>query len=106
MSFKVLGQVSPAATTDTTLYTVPAGKSCVISTLTVCNTGSAVISYRIAVRPGGASLTTAHYVAYDAQLPAASTDTLTLGITLSAGDVLTVRAHLTGVAFGAFGDET
>jgi hypothetical protein len=34
----------------------------------VCNTSAAEVTYRVAVRPAGATLATAHYVAYDATL--------------------------------------
>ena len=37
MAYLVLGQSNPAATTLTTLYTVPSAKSAVCSTLVVCN---------------------------------------------------------------------
>jgi hypothetical protein len=36
-TYKVLGQLNPAATTPTTLYTVPASTSTVVSTITICN---------------------------------------------------------------------
>ena len=38
-AYKVLGQSNPAATTLTTLYTVPAVTSAVCSTLSICNVG-------------------------------------------------------------------
>lgn len=100
---KVLGQVAVAADTDTTLLTVATGKSVVISSLTVCNLGDWA-TYRIAVRPGGAALENKHYVVKDAGLGGQTTDTITLGIGLAAGDVVTVRAS-GPVAFGAFGAE-
>jgi len=36
-TYKVLGQVSPSATTNTTLDTVPSATQCVVSTIAVCN---------------------------------------------------------------------
>jgi hypothetical protein len=102
---KVLGQQSPSATTLTTLYTVPASTSAVISTLVVCNTASGATTYRIAVRPAGATVATQHYVAYDAALPANDTVTLTLGVTLATTDVISVYAGAASVAFAAYGVE-
>jgi hypothetical protein len=102
---KVLGQSNPAATTLTTLYTVPASAQAVCSTVTVCNTASSATTYRIAVRPAGASIANQHYVAYDAALPANDTATLTLGVTLAATDVISVYAASENVAFSAFGVE-
>jgi len=80
--YKVLGQNAPSATTATTLYTVPASTSTVVSTITVCNINASAITYRISVRPAAAVQTNAMYIAYDVSLPANATDTLTLGLTL------------------------
>ena len=102
---KVLGQSNPAATTLTTLYTVPASTQGVVSTITICNTASSATTYRIAVRPAGASIATSQYLAYDAALPANDTATLTLGVTLATTDVISVYAASANVAFSAFGVE-
>jgi hypothetical protein len=102
---KVLGQSNPSATTLTTLYTVPASTQAVCSTITICNTASSATTYRVAVRPAGASIATAQYLAYDAALPANDTATLTLGVTLAATDVISVYAASANVAFSAFGVE-
>jgi hypothetical protein len=104
--YKVLGQSAPAATTDTSLYTVPAGTQAVISTIVIANRStSAPALYRIAVRPNGASIATTHYLAFDVGIQSADSTTLTLGITLSAGDVVTVRSSTTDLSFNAFGTE-
>jgi glucose-6-phosphate dehydrogenase assembly protein OpcA len=102
---KVLGQANPSATTLTTLYTVPASTQAVCSTIAICNTASSATTYRIAVRPAGASIATSQYLAYDAALPANDTATLTLGVTLAATDVISVYAASANVAFSAFGVE-
>jgi glucose-6-phosphate dehydrogenase assembly protein OpcA len=102
---KVLGQSNPSATTLTTLYTVPASTQAICSTITICNTASSATTYRIAVRPAGASIANQHYVAHDAALPANDTATLTLGVTLAATDVVSVYAASANVAFSAFGVE-
>jgi hypothetical protein len=104
-AYKVLGQVAPGATTDTTLYTAPAGKQAVISTLIVANRGAASTSFRIAIRPGGAALANQHYVAFDVTVMNADATTLTLGITLSPTDVITVRGGSADLTFSAFGSE-
>ena len=52
---KVLGQVAPSATTDTTLYTVPAATSTVCSSLVVANRGEVTALVRVAVRVAGAA---------------------------------------------------
>jgi glucose-6-phosphate dehydrogenase assembly protein OpcA len=106
MAKKVLGQINPAATTATTLYTVPSAKSSVISSLTVCNQASTSATFRIAVRPAGATLAAVHYVAYDVAVGAADTTCLTLGITLATTDVVTVYASTANISFHAYGDES
>jgi glucose-6-phosphate dehydrogenase assembly protein OpcA len=102
---KVLGQSNPAATTATTLYTVPSATSAVASSITVANLANTSTTYRISVRPAGATLANQHYLAYDASLPANDTTILTIGITLAATDVVTVYAGSANVAFGLYGCE-
>ena len=104
-TYKVLGQNAPSASTATTLYTVPASTSTIVSTISVANINASAITYRISVRPAAAVQTNAMYVAYDISLPANTTDTLTLGITLATTDVITVFANSTAVAFNAYGSE-
>jgi len=106
MAKKVLGQVNPSATTATTLYTVPSAKSAVVSSLTICNQTSTAATFRVAVRPAGATLAALHYVAYDVTVGASDTTALTLGITLATTDVITVYASTSTLSFHAYGDES
>jgi len=104
-TYKILGQAAPAATTLTTLYTVPASTSTVVSTITVTNQGGAAAAYRIAVRQAGASIEQKQYISYDTPIDALDTITLTLGITLAATDVISVYASTVNFSFHAFGSE-
>ena len=104
-TYKVLGQSNPSATTATTLYTVPSATQAVVSTITIANQTATAGTYRVAVRPAGASLAAQHYVAFDVSLPGNATDTLTLGVTLGATDVVTVFASAATFSFNAFGSE-
>jgi hypothetical protein len=101
----VLGQSNPSATTATTLYTVPSSTSTVVSTITVANLAGTSATYRISVRPAGASQTNAMYLAYDVTVGALDTTTITLGVTLATTDVITVYASTANLAFQAFGSE-
>jgi glucose-6-phosphate dehydrogenase assembly protein OpcA len=103
--YKVLGQSAPSATTATTLYTVPANTSAVVSTIVVANLSSTDATYRIAVRPAGATLANQHYLAYDVTVGALDSTTLTLGITLAATDVITIYASTADISFNVFGSE-
>lgn len=104
-TYKVLGQLNPSATTATTLYTCPAGTQTVISTITICNQAGTSGTYRVAVRPNGATLSAEHYVVYDATIQANTTAAYTLGITIDASDVVTVYASSANISFNAFGSE-
>ena len=104
-TYKVLGQLAPSATTATTLYTVPAATQAVVSTIVICNRSAINDIFRIAIRVGGASLAVEDYVAYDVVVGAADSTALTLGITLGAGDIITVYAGTANLSFNAFGSE-
>jgi hypothetical protein len=103
-AYKVLGQSIPAATTATTLYTVPASTSAVCSTLSICNQGVSTL-INVAIRPAGATLTGSQYIAY--QVPVSANDTLflTIGATLATTDVVTIYSGTANVSFSLFGSE-
>jgi hypothetical protein len=104
-TYKVLGQSNPSATTNTTLYTCPASTQTVISTITICNQAATSGSYRIAIRPNGASLANEHYIVFDVSIPANSVTAYTLGLTIDASDIVTVYASSSNMSFNAFGSE-
>lgn len=106
MAKKVLGQSNPSATTLTTLYTVPAASSAVISTISVANLTATAATFRIAVRPAGAAIANQHYIGYDITVGAYDSTLITVGITMAATDVLSVYASTANLAFSAFGDES
>lgn len=102
---KVLGQSNPASATLTTLYTVPSATQAIASTLTICNLAATAATYRVAVRPSGASIANQHYLAYDATVGANDTVVRTLGLTAGATDVVSVQASTANVAFSLYGVE-
>jgi len=102
--YKVLGQSNPAATTLTSLYTVPAATSAVASTLAVCNIGVST-TVRVAVRPAGAGIANQHYILYDAALSANDTLFFTIGLSLATTDVVSVYAGTANVSFNLYGTE-
>ena len=105
INYKVLGQSNPAATTATTLYTVPAATQAVVSTISVCNQAATSGTYRIAIRPAGATLAAQHYIAFDSAITANNTTFITIGVTLNATDVITVYASASTMSFSAYGSE-
>ena len=105
-AYKILAQASPAATTETTLYTVPSLTSSVISTISVANQAGTSATYRIAVRPSADGSTAAkHWIVYGATVAANDSIMLTLGLTLAAGDKIQVFGSSATLSFNAFGSE-
>jgi hypothetical protein len=104
-NYKVLGQSAPSATTATTLYTVPSVTEAVVSSIVIANRDASSATYRIAIRPDGATLANEHYIAYDVTVGASDSTVLTLGITLDAADVVTIYASTANLSFSAYGSE-
>lgn len=105
MTYKVLGQSAPAATTNTDVYTVPSATETIISTIVIANRAATAGTFRLAVRPNGATIANQHYLAFDVPIAANDSTTLTLGITLDAADVLTFRASSADQSINVFGTE-
>jgi len=103
--YRVLGQLLATANTLGTLYTVPALKQAVVSTISVCNLAATNATFGICIRQAGAAQTASQYIAMGATAPANDTIVLTLGITLTATDVVSVSASTSTVSFGCFGSQ-
>ena len=106
VTYKVLGQSAPTNTANTDLYTVGAGKSAIVSTLTVTNDTVNAATAQIYVRVAGATASLSNALVFNTSFPANSVTGLTLGITLAATDVLTVQSGTANaITFMAFGQE-
>lgn len=105
VTYKILGQQNPTANTLTTVYTVPSATQAVISTVAVCNQANTAATFRIAVQPANAAITSKHYINYDTTLPANDTVALTLGITLGATDVISANVSTSTISVNVFGSE-
>lgn len=104
-AYKVLGQNALAATTDTNVYTVPSATEAILSTVVVANRGTVSATYRLAVRPDGATLDPKHYIAYDVTIAANDSTTLTLGIAMNAADIFYAYASNANLSVNVFGAE-
>ena len=102
---KVLGQSAPGATTQTTLYTVPALTSTVCSSIVVANRSATATTFRVAVQPAGAGIANQHYLYYDVTLAGNDTFIATIGITLATTDVVSVYNTLATLSFNLYGQE-
>jgi hypothetical protein len=99
VAYKILGQSAPSATTNTDVYTVPAGTEAIVNTIAVCNRGAAQGTYRLAVRPDGATISNEHYFIYDTVIAANDTVNPDITLSLNAGDVITVYASSADFSF-------
>lgn len=103
--YKVLGQLSPSASTPGDLYTVPSDTETVVSSILITNIAGTADTYRLSVRPDNAAQENKHYIAFNATVPANDTIALTLGLTLDAADVITAFATGSNLVFNVFGTE-
>jgi len=105
-SYKILGQSCPAGTADTDVYTVPVGKSAVISLISIANLTGAAATYRLAFRKNNATIADEHYHSSAVSVPANTTVEVARGVTLDNNDVVTVRSGTGGaITYQIFGTE-
>jgi hypothetical protein len=105
LTYKVLGQINPAANTLTTLYTVPGGTQAVISTVAVCNQSNVATTFSLAVQPAGAAIASKHYINYQTAIPGNDSITLTIGMTLGNTDVISANVGSSTISVHAYGSE-
>lgn len=105
-TYKVLGQAAPANTSNVNLYTVPTGTAAVVSTLNVANVTALPATCRIYVRISGAAATAGNAIVYDVEIAENSIFAMTAGMTLAAGDIITVASGSAGaLTYTLFGSE-
>jgi hypothetical protein len=106
INYKILGQAHPATTAETDLYTCPAATQTIVSTLTITNVTASPASARVWARVNGAATAHLNAIIFDAPIAANTTVAFTLGLTVDAADVVTVRST-TGntLTFQLFGSE-
>lgn len=105
VSYKILGQSAPSATTETTLYTVPTATETIVSTLTVANRSATDATFRVSVSADGGATATKDYIVYDLSCPGNGFLAFTLGITANAADVVRIYASSANLSFNLFGSE-
>jgi glucose-6-phosphate dehydrogenase assembly protein OpcA len=105
IAYRVLGQANPTANTMTTLYTVPAATSTIVSTIAICNQNANATAFSIAVRPQGGATFANSYVNYNTPIPGNDTITLTIGMTLGNTDIISANCYSSNVSINVFGSE-
>ena len=103
---KVLGQLDPAATTTTVLYTVPDMTQTTISSIVAANRTGSAITFRLSVHVAGAGADDKQFLYYDKSVAANDSLAIVIGITLNQTDVLKVYTSAVNMSFNVFGCET
>jgi hypothetical protein len=104
--YKILGQAAPANTSNANLITVGASKSQIISTLVVANTTATDATCRVFARIAGVAAGASNAIIYDVTIGGNSVQAFTLGITITATDIITIRTGTSNaLTFTAFGTE-
>lgn len=94
-------QGTAAVGTYATLYASPAAKTAVISTLAVCNTATAVATFRVGVMASAGTPAAAEWLFYDVTVGANDTLMFTIGLALQAGRYVRVSSSAATVTFSA-----
>jgi len=102
MATGILGGADLAATTDTTVYTVPAGKIAAC-TVRLCNRTAASITVRLAIAAAGTP-TAGEYLEYAASIPANGVLEVT-GLVLEALRRVVAWASAAGISANIYGYE-
>jgi hypothetical protein len=106
INYKILGQTHPATTADTDLYTCPTATQTIVSTLTITNVTASPANARVWARINGAATAHVNAILFDVPVAANSVAAFTLGLTVDAADIISVRSS-TGntLTFQLFGSE-
>ena len=103
--YKILGQNSPSATTETDLYTVPSATSTVCSSISICNRGATQTTFRISISAAGAATANKDYLYYDVILAGNDTFIDTIGLTLATTDKIRIYSGNSSLSFQVWGTE-
>lgn len=109
--FGLLGKSDLPATTDTTIYTVPANRRAVVNVrFARRDTGAGYTLVRLYLDPSGEAVGVQHALEYDAALGASGSITNNnviedTGISMGPGDAIVARASTTNVTVTCYGVE-
>jgi len=103
MASGILGQAAPTASTDTTVYTVPASTLSVVNINVLNRSASNPVNVRIALAAAGTP-TSAEYIEYDVTVPAKGVVERT-GLALNAGKLVVVQCSTGDTSVSVYGLE-
>lgn len=106
----ILGQASPAALSEKTIYSVPtqnwtSGLIAVLRTIVVCNRQNSQGTFKIKIIPLGSDVGDYQYICYDTPIKANDTITLSLGVIINQGDSVVVENSSGSIGFTVSGYE-
>jgi hypothetical protein len=102
MASGILGHSSPPATTNTTVYTVPASNTATLN-INVCNRGNSAITVRLAIA-STASPADSEWLEYDASIPANGVLERS-GIVAQAGELVVAYVSAATASVNVYGYE-
>ena len=103
---KQLAQSYPNATTNTTVYTVPAVTKTIVKNINFCNSTVAAITVRVFAVPFGGSAGVSNALFYDYEIPEYFSINKNMYLILdTVGDFLVVYVSAQGITFTISGAE-
>tara|TARA_R110000868_G_scaffold211729_1_gene461757 strand:- start:180 stop:491 length:312 start_codon:yes stop_codon:yes gene_type:complete len=102
MASGTLGQSAPAATTNTTVYTVPVGTTAIFN-VNIVNRGTTAATVRLAIAATGTP-SNSEYLEYDASIPASGVLERS-GLMATAGKLLVAYASTANTSVNIYGYE-
>jgi hypothetical protein len=100
------GEVIDETLSPVTLYTVPAGKQTIVSSIFAVNHDSVQRTYDLAIVPSGQTLSVKHHIRWDYPIDAADFYMISQKLPLAAGDKIVVLPSTADkIGFSAFGVE-
>lgn len=104
--FYVLAQLSPNATAETALYTVPINEHIIANEIIVCNRDAVASSFRISISLDGGVTDVSEYLYFDLPIQANDTFANDMKLTLGVGSVIRVYSGSGLLTFTLFGAKT
>jgi hypothetical protein len=98
-----IAQVQGTASTGTyaTLFSTSASQTAVVSSIAICNTAAAAVTYRIGVMGSAGTPGASEWIVYDNTVPANDTVFLTVGLTLGNTKFIRISSSANTCAFSA-----
>lgn len=103
--YRILGQVAPTASSTSVVYTVPSGSAAVVSTIAITNRQASVGTYSIWLSRAGAANAASNQFAASTAISPNDTIALTLGVSMSATDLIRVEPSSACITFHVLGAE-